>query len=51
MQIMSSEKTKVYFGSVQHGKISSFASLAAKVDKITEILLEETPIEKKDKVK
>ena len=47
---MSSEKAKVYFGSVQHGKNSSFASFAAKVDKIAEILLEETPIEKKDKV-
>ena len=47
---MSSEKSKVYFGSIQHGKNSAFASFAAKVDKITELLLEETPIEKKDKV-
>jgi len=47
---MSSEKSKVYFGSVQHGRNSAFASFAAKVDKITELLLEETPIEKKDKV-
>ncbi|OLS32516.1 MAG: hypothetical protein HeimAB125_08030 [Candidatus Heimdallarchaeota archaeon AB_125] len=47
---MSTEKAKVYFGSIQHGKIASFASFAAKVDKITELLLEETPIEKKDKV-
>ncbi len=47
---MSSENSKVYFGSVQHGKMAIFASFAAKVDKITEILLEQTPIEKKDKV-
>ncbi|MCG3254625.1 MAG: DUF362 domain-containing protein [Candidatus Heimdallarchaeota archaeon] len=47
---MSSEKSKVYFGSVQHGRNSAFASFAAKVDKITDLLLEETPIEKKDKV-
>jgi uncharacterized Fe-S center protein len=47
---MSSEKSKVYFGSVRHGRNSAFASFAAKVDKITDLLLEETPIEKKDKV-
>ena len=47
---MSSENSKVYFGSVQHGKMALFASFAAKVDKITEILLEQTPIEKKDKI-
>ena len=47
---MSKEKPKVYFGSVQHGKASRFASLAAKFDKIVELLLEQTPIEKKDKV-
>jgi uncharacterized Fe-S center protein len=47
---MSSEKSKVYFGSVQHGKPSRFASFAAKFDKIVELLLEETPIEEKDKV-
>jgi uncharacterized Fe-S center protein len=47
---MNSEKAKVYFGSIQHGKPANFASFAAKVDKITEILLESTPIEKKDKV-
>ena len=47
---MSSEKSKVYFGSIQHVKNSAFASFAAKVDTITELLLEETPIEKKDKV-
>ncbi len=50
LKFMSTEKAKVYFGSIQHGKIASFASFAAKVDKITELLLEETPIEKKDKV-
>jgi len=47
---MSSEKAKVYFGSFQHGKSAVFASFAAKFDKIVELLLEETPIDKKDKV-
>ena len=47
---MSPEKSKVYFGSVQHGKITLFASLAAKVDRITEILINQTEIEKKDKI-
>jgi len=47
---MSSEKAKVYFGSVQHGKCAGFASFTAKSDKITELLLDETPIEHKDKV-
>ena len=47
---MSKEKPKVYFGSVQHGKAARFASLAAKYDKIVDLLLEQTPIEKKDKV-
>ncbi|MHA1482810.1 MAG: DUF362 domain-containing protein [Candidatus Heimdallarchaeaceae archaeon] len=47
---MSSEKSKVYFGSFQQGKNAAFASFAAKLDKIVELLLEETPIEKKDKV-
>ncbi|MFW9866290.1 MAG: DUF362 domain-containing protein [Candidatus Thorarchaeota archaeon] len=43
-------KAKVYFGSIQHGRISSFASFAVKVDKITETLIKQTKIEKKDKV-
>ena len=43
-------KSKVYFGSIQHGKVSGFASFAAKVDKITEMLIEQTQIGKKDKV-
>ncbi|TFG10352.1 DUF362 domain-containing protein [Candidatus Heimdallarchaeota archaeon] len=47
---MNSEKAKVYFGSFQHGRSAAFASFAAKFDKIVELLLEETPIEKKDKV-
>ncbi|MHA1914785.1 MAG: DUF362 domain-containing protein [Promethearchaeota archaeon] len=47
---MSSSKSKVYFGSVQHGKLNMFASFAAKVDKITEMLIEQTKIEKKNKV-
>ncbi|GAH40722.1 unnamed protein product, partial [marine sediment metagenome] len=47
---MSSEKSKVYFGSFQNGRSSTFASFAVKLDKIVELLLEETPIEKKDKV-
>ena len=47
---MSSTKPKVYFGSVQHGKILRFASFAAKVDKITEKLIEQTKIRKRDKV-
>lgn len=40
---------KVYFGSVQHGVAEKFASLGAKVDKITE-LLDLSSIDKKDKV-
>lgn len=47
---MSSTKSKVYFGSVQHGNFIAFASFAAKVDKITEMLIEQTPIKSKDKV-
>ncbi len=47
---MSFEKSKVYFGSVQHGKIALFASFAAKVEKITEILINQTEIEEKDKI-
>ncbi|MHA1472759.1 MAG: DUF362 domain-containing protein, partial [Promethearchaeota archaeon] len=47
---MSSKKSNVYFGSIQHGKMAVFASFAAKVDKITEMLIEQTKIEKKDKV-
>lgn len=47
---MSSNKSKVYFGSIQHGKVWPFASFPVKVNKITEILMEQTPIEEKDKV-
>ncbi|KKK43141.1 MAG: hypothetical protein Lokiarch_29490 [Candidatus Lokiarchaeum sp. GC14_75] len=47
---MSSTKSKVYFGSVQHGSPSRFASFAAKVDKITEMLIEQTKINKRNKV-
>ncbi|UJG40119.1 MAG: DUF362 domain-containing protein [Candidatus Heimdallarchaeum aukensis] len=45
-----SEKAKVYFGSIQQGQMARFASFAAKVDIITEKLIEEIKIEKKDKV-
>lgn len=47
---MNAEKSKVYFGSVQHGQIALFASFAAKVDKITEILISQAKIEEKDKI-
>ncbi|MHA2400367.1 MAG: DUF362 domain-containing protein [Promethearchaeota archaeon] len=47
---MSSTKPTVYFGSVKHGKLNSFASFAAKVDKITQMMIEQTKILKKDKV-
>ena len=47
---MSSEKSKVYFGSIQHGLMAKFASFAVKVDKITELLIEQTSIDKKDKI-
>ncbi len=47
---MSSTKSKVYFGSVKQGKLLPIASFAAKVDKITDMLIEQTPIAKKDKV-
>ena len=30
---MKNEKSKVYFGSIQHGMMAKFASFAAKVDK------------------
>ncbi len=42
-------KSEVYFGSVQHGQAAQFASLAAKADKIVE-LLDLSTIEKRDKV-
>lgn len=41
--------SKVYFGSIQHGASGRFASFAAKVDKIVE-LLDFSTIEKNDKV-
>jgi len=47
---MSSTKSEVYFGSVQQGRLLPFASFAAKVDKITDILIEQTKINKRDKV-
>ena len=47
---MSSEKSKVYFGVVQHVKIALFASFAAKVKKIAEILINQTEIKDKDKI-
>ncbi|MFX1311634.1 MAG: DUF362 domain-containing protein [Promethearchaeota archaeon] len=47
---MSSEKSKVYFGSVQQGKMAITASFAAKVDKITEMLIEQTEIKNRDKI-
>lgn len=37
---MSSEKSKVYFGSFQNGRNAAFASFAVKLDKIVELLLE-----------
>jgi uncharacterized Fe-S center protein len=47
---MSSTESKVYFGSVKQGKLSPLASFVAKVDKITELLIEQTPINKREKV-
>ena len=44
-----SEKAKVYFGSIQQGRGSAFAALAAKVDKIVKSL-DFSTIEKRDKV-
>ncbi|MHA1122028.1 MAG: DUF362 domain-containing protein, partial [Candidatus Heimdallarchaeota archaeon] len=41
--------SKVYFGSLQHGKPNRFASLGAKYEKILE-LIDFSTIEKKDKV-
>lgn len=46
---MSAEKSKVYFGSVQHGNRGRWASFAAKVDEVVKKLDFKT-IEKKDKV-
>jgi hypothetical protein len=42
-------KSKVYFGSVQHGVPQAFASFASKVDKVVE-MLDLSTIEKNDKV-
>ncbi|UCH31325.1 MAG: DUF362 domain-containing protein [Candidatus Bathyarchaeota archaeon] len=44
-----SKKAKVYFGSIQQGREALFAALAAKVDKIIE-LLDLSTIENRDKV-
>lgn len=46
---MSTELSKVYFGSVQHGRPAEFASFAAKVDKVIE-LLDLSTVNKSDKV-
>ena len=46
---MSSEPSKVFFGSVQHGNRARFASFAAKVDEVVKKLDFKT-IDKKDKV-
>ena len=46
---MSAEKSKVYFGSVQHGNRGKWASFATKVDEVVKKLNFKT-IEKKDKV-
>ncbi len=46
---MSSNNSKVYFGSVKHGNTGRFASFAAKLNKIIEHL-DFSTIEKKDKV-
>ncbi|MCW4052619.1 MAG: DUF362 domain-containing protein [Candidatus Bathyarchaeota archaeon] len=42
-------RSKVFFGSIQHGRDAVFATLGAKVDKILE-LLDFSTIEKRDKV-
>ncbi|MFX1324455.1 MAG: DUF362 domain-containing protein [Promethearchaeota archaeon] len=47
---MRSTKSKVYFGSVQQGSLFPFASFASKVDKITNLMIEQTKINKRDKV-
>ncbi len=44
-----SKKAKIYFGSIQQGQGSAFAALAAKVDRIIE-LLDFSTITKRDKV-
>ncbi len=46
---MTSDSSKVYFGSVKHGNRGAFASLAAKLDKIIEHL-DFSTIKPKDKV-
>ncbi len=45
----TNERAKVYFGSIQHGKAHASAGLAAKLDRILE-LLDFSTIQKKDKV-
>ncbi|MFW9821968.1 MAG: DUF362 domain-containing protein [Candidatus Thorarchaeota archaeon] len=47
---MSSKKSQVYFGSIQQGSLLPYGSFTAKVDKIIEILIDQTPINTKDKV-
>ncbi|MHA2501197.1 MAG: DUF362 domain-containing protein, partial [Candidatus Hodarchaeales archaeon] len=42
--------SKVYFGSIQHGVAARWASFAAKVDKVVELLDFPSIIEKDDKV-
>ena len=46
---MSSDSSKVYFGSIKHGNSGEFASIAAKLDKIIEHL-DFSTIKPKDKV-
>ncbi len=46
---MTPEFSKVYFGSIKHGNTGAFASFAAKLDKIIE-LLDFSTVKKKDKV-
>ena len=46
---LSMNSSKVYYGSINHGKIAQFASLANKLDKIIEYL-DFSSLSKKDKV-
>ncbi|MFX1455066.1 MAG: DUF362 domain-containing protein [Promethearchaeota archaeon] len=47
---MNSKKSEVYFGSIQQGSLLPSGSFTAKVDKIIETLINQTPINKKEKV-
>ena len=46
---MSNRLSEVFYGSIQHGQASAFASLTVKVDKIID-LLDFSSIKKNDKV-